>query len=146
MTDVIVYDKASWHRSHETFPKDVREDASCLYGGFAFAWLLKNELVSEDFLADWDECCDALRQRDVTPAAAFCKTGGVLESEMATAEGNRFLEYLFNSEECDYYGMFEDVLCGELPSPYHVGDDWENCDRLSVAIDAVYAKWTPKDR
>jgi hypothetical protein len=141
VSDLTVYDKAKWHYQHETFPADLDERQGHIYGGFFLAWLASRLMFSEEFLDDCDSDVESLRRHDITPGEVYAAVGGVLMSEMLTDEGNAFATYCFESDRFDYYGLFEEVLAGELESPYYVADSWDNYHRLAAELDTVYEAW-----
>lgn len=136
-----IYDKAKWHEEHPDYPSEVGPAGAHLYGGFMLHWLAKKGLLGEETAEDFAQEIDALLQRRASPATTYRLLGGVLASDMLSEEGQDFAHYCFESDEFDYYGLFEEALAGALPSPYHVIDDFASSDRLGVALDKVYASW-----
>jgi len=141
MADIIVYDKAKWHYEHESYPADLPEEQGAIYCGFALAWFCVNDMLSEDMLDDWEEEIEQLKSREVAPVRFEWIAGGSLVSDMLDDAGNRFAAYLFESEEFDYYELFEEVLALTLPSPYLVADTWRNYELLAAKLDEVYKQW-----
>jgi len=141
MADVTVYDKAKWHYEHRTYPAGLDESQGYLYGGFYLAWAAAHGHLSDDFLHDFGATVEQLVNRTITPAAAYEVIDGVLTTDTFNDRGNAFADYLFESDSADYYGLFEEVLTTDLPSPYHVEDSWENYDKLAPVLDRVYQEW-----
>lgn len=139
--NVVVYDKAKWHANHKDYPKDLDERGSFLYGGFFLAWALANGLISREARDDFGEDFLRLERREITPGQAYGILDGVLASDLFTNEGNGFANYCFESDDFDYYGLFEESLAEDLPSPYHVRDDWKSFEILKDRLDGEYAHW-----
>lgn len=141
MSEPAVYDKAKWHYEHPEFPRDLAEARGYLFGGFFLAWAYFAGLVAEDELAEATDQFNRLDRRLITPGELYRALDGTLTSETLTDLGNGFAAFSFESEEFDYYSLFERVLAASLPSPYHVQDSWEAFDKLRPNLDAAFRDW-----
>jgi hypothetical protein len=141
MSDISVYDKAKWHYEHHSYPKDLPKTSGFLYGGFFLAWAFTNGLIDYEELEEFSDDFQSILNRDRTPSSIYMIVDGVLTSDMFNEEGNAFAWYCFESEEFDYYLLFEEALAQELPSPYHVPDNWKAYDKLAKRLDVELNKW-----
>ena len=75
----------------------------------------------------------------------FCYVNAMKKftDEDLNTEGNLFTQYYFNGDGgiCQYLDDYDDALCANLKSMYHVEDTWENFDKLVPYIDAAYRHW-----
>ncbi|MVN87280.1 hypothetical protein GO986_10905 [Deinococcus sp. HMF7620] len=131
----ICYDKAKWHYDGD-FPPELPPSQGFVHTGMFISWLAGRNLLADGLAAE------AIRTRQQTGAQVFEAWGGVLTSEMLTAEGNAFARHYYASETGggeylnDYFNLFDD-----LPSFYHVPDTWDNAARVAGLIDERYAEW-----
>ena len=139
MEDARAFEKAKWHYQHEDYPSDAPETGAYLYGGFFLAWAQRRSLLSEEFLEDFaDDLVDCTARRK-NPGDIFATVGAVLASDMFSEAGLGFAIHMFESDDADYYQVFEDVLAEGLESPYDVPDSWEAYDTLCPHLDAAFA-------
>jgi hypothetical protein len=141
MRNLQTYDKAKWHFNHSTFPQDVGKNKGHLYGGFFLIWAINNGLVEWEDFDDLEEEIELLTIKKITPGQFYAAIGGVLASDMFNEVGNAFSWFCFESEEFDYYALFEELLAKNVPSPYHVLDSWDNFKILNKALDTVFNNW-----
>ncbi|MBP1143571.1 hypothetical protein JOE33_000494 [Pseudomonas sp. PvP027] len=137
------YDDASWHYNGN-FPSDLPHTAGATHIGMFLAWMLLNELASEELLDDAESELNALEKRELTGGAFVIS---MLDEKLTDQEfndvGNAFAiayyEGLNNDSRYvdDYvlaFGVTQDAV-------YSVEDTWANYDKLSPLIDARFAEW-----
>ncbi|WP_214350949.1 hypothetical protein [Pseudomonas congelans] len=137
------YDDASWHYNGN-FPSDLPHTAGATHIGMFLAWMLLNELASEELLDDAESELNALEKRELTGGAfVISMLDEKLTDQEFNAVGNAFAiayyEGLNNDSRYvdDYvlaFGVTQDAI-------YSVEDTWANYDKLSPLIDARFAEW-----
>lgn len=136
-------DRIDWHSGSETFSKDLPEKAGGIHIGFFIAWIINNDLASEDLLKDSSISISKIKNRNITGLDFLINQcdGKFWESDL-NEKGQKFAgEYYLSGK---YFGDFIDVLINDLPSPYHVENSWQNYDLLVHKIDKAYKKWNAK--
>ncbi|MGD8912335.1 MAG: hypothetical protein PVJ68_06280 [Candidatus Thiodiazotropha sp.] len=138
------YDDASWHYGGD-FQSDLPNNAGATHTGMYVAWALLNDLAGDFFTEDSPEDLLQLQKRETTPGAFFISMcDGKFTDDDVNDEGNSFTEYYFDFENGRYLDDYEEILCKELPSLYHVKDSWENFDKISPIIAKRYKEWKKK--
>lgn len=137
------YDDASWHYNGN-FPSDLPHAAGATHIGMFLAWMLLNELASEELLDDAESELNALEKRELTGGAfVISMLDEKLTDQEFNAVGNAFAIAYYeglNNDSCyvdDYvlaFGVTQDAI-------YSVEDTWANYDKLSPFIDARFAEW-----
>jgi hypothetical protein len=144
MSDVIVYDKAKWHYDAANFPKELAPEQGFVHTGMFVGWLIERGLLSSELLEDFPDLGGAFLARSKTGPEVFQLMDGALTDEDLTDEGNDFAETYFDFEKGLYVHDYEELLCGDLPTMYHVRDSWENYETLRARIDERFAQWKRK--
>ncbi|MCB9846897.1 MAG: hypothetical protein H6814_00645 [Phycisphaeraceae bacterium] len=140
MPEEKVFDKAAWH-FEGNYPEDLPDRNAYTHSGMFLGWLIKRELLSDGFREDWREDIERFRRRELTAGALFEIMDGVFESSMLCDEGARFTEEHFDSESGSYLSDYESLLANDLPTLYHVEDNWPNFDKLAARMDQRFAQW-----
>ncbi len=137
----MAYDKIDWHCG-SGFPEDLPMEAAATHIGMFVVWMLLKGLGSASVDSRGETLRTALRVRSVTPGEFFLRQydGKFLESDLSE-EGNEFARAYYGGLRSKYIQDYESVLCGGLPSSYHVDDSWENFDRIAAIIDSRYERW-----
>lgn len=138
--ETYVYDKAKYHYDGN-FPKDLPIEQALVHTGYYLTWIINNNLYSGEFTDGIEEDIDKLIRRELTGPQLFYRIDGVLADDMLNDEGNAFSQYYFNFETGQYLKDYENLFATELPTLYHVADNWENYDKLRVVIDQKYSEW-----
>ncbi len=100
-------------------------------------WLADNDLLSGKLVEE----AKLVKRRDRTGTQVYEDWDGVLDSDMLTDKGNTFASHYFNFEQGTYLSDYEEVLSYELPTMYHVADNWENYQKISRRIGERYRYW-----
>jgi len=135
------YDDASWHSESDNFPNDLPSDAAFTHTGLYLAWAMLADLASKELQDDFEEELAKLRTRSIPPCQAYRAIDGKFTEEDLSDEGNAFTKAYFDFEVGQYLKDYEDVLCKDLPTMYHVADSWENYERLKPVLDGRLAAW-----
>lgn len=137
------YDDAAWHYDGE-FPVDLPNEAGATHIGMFLAWMLLHGFGS---LVHAEQSCQSLQKlknREITGRESLFKEWNEkFTDEDLNAEGNLFAQYYYNGDGkvCQYLDDYDNALCANLESMYHVEDSLENYDKLASYIDAAYRHW-----
>jgi hypothetical protein len=108
-------------------------------------WVIDTNLYSERFGQELKRYVAAFKARELTGAKVFEACDGVLTDEMLSNEGNRFAQDYFDLDRAKYLVDYDNLLCRDLPSMYHVTDTWANYERVKVMIDKRFRDWQRKE-
>jgi len=135
----MAIDKAAWHHEADNFPPELDESAGATHIGFFLAWAVFNDLVSEEFLEDFEEALPLLQQRDTTPGAFIWQEleGKLAEGDLS-AEGCDFAEDCYDDCILIYESKMTDGPDGAI---YRVADSWENYEKAAAIFDEAYRDW-----
>lgn len=143
MADVVVYDKAKWHFGGD-YPADLGDDYAYTHAGYFFGWIVDNDLVDPEFLEDFEDDIKRFRHRDITARELFIITDGALVDDMMNDTGNAFAAAYFDFDRGKYFSDYEELLCDDLDTMYHVEDTPENYTRLCARITERFLDWKAK--
>ncbi|MBD9574100.1 hypothetical protein IB260_02165 [Pseudomonas sp. PDM23] len=142
------YDDASWHYEGD-FPEDLPPSAAATHIGMFLAWLILNEMVSEELLEDAAEAVAALQSKDMTGARFLIEVlDEKLIGEDLAAHGNAFTIAYYRGLDHDsrYIDDYFETFGVDEEALYSVTDNWDNYAKLSPAIDARYQRWIDDGR
>jgi hypothetical protein len=136
------YDDASWHYGGD-FPSDLPPEAGATHIAMFLAWALLNGLAGELHQEELPEELDLLRSRQIAPGTYFLQyCDGKLTDEDLNKAGNAFAEAYYNVENSPYPIDYSSAVNGdELPSLYHVPDNWETYEAISPVLNTRFAAW-----
>ena len=142
------YDDASWHYLG-TFPKHLPKAAGATHIGMFLAWMLMNNLASEELEEDAESALAQLKARTLT-GAQFLMT--VLDEKLTDQEfsetGNAFAVAYYEGLNNDsrYVDDYLLTFGVSIKTLYSVEDSWDHYDQLSAAMDARFAAWNEAGR
>ncbi len=139
MRDMEVYDKAKYHYEGE-YPKAVPPTQAFVLTESFLGWIADKELFSEEIAKEFASNIAEFKGRKLAPSGLYARLGGVSDETMLLQEGNQFTKYYFDFEVGRYLGDFEELLVRDLPSFYHVADNWSNYGIISARVDERYVK------
>src|SRR3954463_4873907 len=122
MSDSVVYDKAKYHL--DGFPVGLEREHALVHTGMFLGWVIDTDLYSKRFGEELKHYVVAFKMRELTGAKVFEACDGVLSAEMLSHEGNRFAQEYFDLDHAKYLLDYDNLLCRDLPSMYHVADTW----------------------
>ncbi|UFH51287.1 DUF7832 domain-containing protein [Pseudomonas sp. KNUC1026] len=137
------YDDASWHYGG-TFPAELPEAAGATHIGMFLAWMLMNDLASEELEEDAESELAQLKDRTLT-GARFLMT--VLDEKLTDEEfsetGNAFAVAYYQGLNNDsrYVDDYLLTFGASIEGLYHVEDSWAHYDQLSGVIGARFGAW-----
>ncbi|PYS67377.1 MAG: hypothetical protein DMF69_23235 [Acidobacteria bacterium] len=137
--------KATYHLDG-AFPDELEIGQSYVHTGMFLGWISDHDLYSEFFGQEFYVLIAAFKARNLTGAKVFEACHGVLTDEMLSVEGNKFAQDYFDFDRDKYQEDYNDLLCKELPSMYHVADTWPNYEMVKHMIDKRYLDWKRRRR
>jgi hypothetical protein len=140
MSDPYVYDKAKYHYGGD-FPEGLPDDQAFVHTGLYLGWIIDRDLYSDQFREDSAEAITRFKAREITGPEVYESWDGCLIDFMLNDEGNAFSREYFDFDSGRYLADYEEMLCGALPTMYHVDNTWENYDRLRPRLDQRYDEW-----
>ena len=136
-------DRIDWHSGSEGFPDNLPDKAGGTHIGMFLAWILINDLHGEVHRTDSIDAVNAVKSKLMTGAEFLIKEcDGKLWEDDLNVSGIAFVKYYYETGK--YYGDYINTLMCDLPTQYHIIDNWENYDKLSIYIDKAYVRWTCK--
>lgn len=146
-----VYDKAKYHiESIEQHGLPIEQ--IYVHSGLYLGWLIENKFLEREFYEEMNDVINMFMRREITAPELFSRWDGVLVDDMLSDEGNRFSHYYFDFAKGQYLDDYVEKLAKDLPSEFHVIDNWENYDKAKEFIEARYQRWktitqtTPEQR
>lgn len=135
------YDDAEYYfLNFET--DDLPNEAGAIHIGMFMAWLIINELVSEDIREDASEEIKKVKSREITGGdfivdVCDCK---LLDTDL-NIEGNEFSTWYYEAKYFgDYCKVFE--ITGDSVVEFcSVEDDWNNFDKLAQTLNNRFNEW-----
>jgi len=138
MSELQVFDKAKWHFEGNEYPSGMPEANAYTHGGFYLAWLIKRDLLSQEFLADFGTDVDRYREGEISSARLLEIADGVLDSNMMTEAAGNFTEYYYEDLFWDDYEiLFED----DYDCLYAVEVTPDNQQQVLAMIDDTFQEW-----
>jgi hypothetical protein len=133
------YDDMKWHAGGE-FPPELPPQSAATHIGMFLGWAIdrgfEGELLDEQF----PEVLRRFRQRQATGREALlvCCDGKLID-DFLNNEGNAFARAYYETDM--YVDDYADVLGDDVPTLFHVEDDWANYARIKERLDRRYAEW-----
>ena len=135
----IVYDRAYWHFAGE-YPEDLPLENGGTHIGMFLAWAINNNLESDIHKRESQASLSAVRNKEMTGRAFLIREcAEKFWEDDLSEEGNAFALYYYESDM--YFSDYKSALAGEMPSIYHVEDNWENYAIIAPVISKRYARW-----
>ncbi|MDJ0941445.1 MAG: hypothetical protein QNJ00_16910 [Woeseiaceae bacterium] len=139
-TKPVVYDKAKYHL--DSVAEDgLPEEQAAVHTAFFLGWLMDNDLMSEEFVADSAEQIAAYKRREMTALQLYARWDYCLVDDMLSNEGNRFAAHYFDFSTGSYLTDYLSILVQDLPSQFQVEYSWDNQEVISHRIDKRYQYW-----
>jgi len=134
-----VYDKAKWHFGGD-FPKELSNFQGYVHTGYYLVWIIEKGLFNLGTDESIIKEIDKVKKRKITGAEFFEKNlDGVLLDKDLTEKGNEFsYEYY---EKGKFLNDYSEVLGKNLPTLYHIKDDWDNYDKLKPILEKRFNNW-----
>ena len=140
MANPEIFDKARYHLDGD-FPDDLPDDQAFVHTGFFLGWLADNGLLAAEFESDFSAEISALRSREISAPQLYSRVGGCFDGSMVSKIARQFVATYFDFETGRYLRDYREVLATDLPSIYHVKDDWFNYDRICAKISLRFREY-----
>lgn len=140
------FDSAAWHYTGH-FPKELPPEAGATHIGMFMAWVIKNDLLSEQHAEKYQADIDAVLKREITGRDYLLRNcNSQITDEDLSDTGRAFAFDFYCDDEGyrEYIELYDKTFCKKLSSFYEVRDTWENYDKISEAIDQKFGKWASK--
>lgn len=134
----FIYDRAK-HHFLGNFPSVLPIEQAYVHIGMFLGWICENDLYSDFFEEEAALQILRFRRRQISCSILSAVWDGYLGSELFNDEGNEFSQYYYLSGK--YKKDYERTLAADLPSIYHVEDNWKNYEKMARKITARYKKW-----
>ena len=132
-------DRADWHYGGN-YPKDLPPENGGTHIGMYLAWIIHRNLGSDELRKHAGDTYGWVLNREVTGRELLLtKLDEKFFDELLSPEGRAFTESYYESNA--FANDYDRVLGGDLPTLYHVADNWENFDKLAPVLDERLAAW-----
>lgn len=136
----VVYDKAKYH--DETIQNlGLPDEHAYNHTTFFMSWLVKNNLMSEEFENEKNNPVKKYRLGEITINKLYEWWDCCLISDMLNAEGNAFAQAYFDFEKGMYLKDHSKYLQKNLPSEFHVPYITDNEATIHAVIEKRYKEW-----
>ncbi|MFC5406339.1 hypothetical protein [Cohnella soli] len=150
----MAYDRIDWHSGGD-FPKDLPEESGGIHIGMFLAWLACENMLGDFHREESADETKRLKNREITGLQFLIDAcDSKLWEEDLNDNGNAFtVDYYdeksqfaqqngsFLQDYCDVFNRHAEAHGFEYPSVYHVGNTWENFDRLKPILDQRFSQW-----
>ena len=133
-----VYDNAKNHFLGN-FPQHLPIEQAYVHIGIYLGWIIDNELYSEYFEEEADTQIFRFTNRQINCTILAEIWDGYLGHELFSEEGNLFTYYYYGGGV--YHKDYTSILASDLPSIYHVSDDWSSYEKMGQKITERYQEW-----
>jgi hypothetical protein len=134
----FIYDRAK-HHFLGNFPSVLPIEQAYVHIGMFLGWVCETDLYSDFFEEEAALQILRFRRRQISCSILSAVWDGYLGSELFNDEGNEFCVYYYQSGK--YKKDYEKTLAGDLPSIYHVEDNWDNYEKICKKVTARFKKW-----
>ena len=139
------YDDAGWHYGGD-FPSDLPNSAGATHIGIFVTSCILEGMVGEMHVKDFPENLERLRNREITPGAWLIEAcDEKLTEEELNEEGNAFTREYYHAKGAEYIADYDEAVCLNLPSAYHVPDTWESFKKVDKVILKRLKEWRKKE-
>ncbi|MCW3122182.1 MAG: hypothetical protein JWQ38_1674 [Flavipsychrobacter sp.] len=144
MSEDIIFDKAEWHFDGD-FPKGLDKYQGYVHTGLYLGWIMDNDMVNEAFKNKYKTELALFLDRKLSPVKFYHDSfNGVFSAEYLSNEGLEFTKEYFDLDTGEYLDDYDDLFCDDLPSSYHVKDNWDNFEAISKVISEKYSGFKKK--
>lgn len=141
----VTFDKAKWHFTGD-FPTDLDQTQAYVHTGFYIGWLIKNNLISEEFRSECSDDINKFLSGKISSTEIYInQLDGVFSNNEVNEIGAEFTKDYFDFDNGKYLHDYEQILASSVPTIYHVKDTNENFLKISEVIDKRFRDWRLKD-
>lgn len=133
------YDDVKWHAGGE-FPRELPGESAATHIGMFLGWAIDRGLEGDLLREQFPEVLQRFRRRETTGRGVLLACcDGKLTDDFLGDEANRFARAYYEPDT--YFDDYADELADEVPTLYHVEDNWRNYERMKRRIERRYAEW-----
>ena len=137
----MAFDKMEWHAC--TFPDSIPYENAGTHIGMYLAWLICNDYIQEDWLEEFSDAIDKVKNRDMTGRDLLVEClDETLPEDIVTEEALEFTGEYYDSHYIDDYN---EALSEKQPDSefavYLHEDTWENYDKVEPVINRRFEEW-----
>ncbi|MDF9797011.1 hypothetical protein OKW21_002274 [Catalinimonas alkaloidigena] len=133
-----IYDNAKNHFLGN-FPKQLPIEQAYVHIGMYLGWIIEQDLYSPYFEEEAETQIYRFKNRQISCTILSEIWDGYLGYELFSENGNLFTYYYYGGGI--YHKDYETLLAKNLPSIYHVNDDWESYDKMAGQIYKRFEDW-----
>ncbi len=133
-----IYDNAKNHFLGN-FPKQLPIEQAYVHIGMYLGWVIDHELYSPYFAEEAETQIFRFKNRQISCTILSEIWDGYLGYELFSEEGNLFTYYYYGGGV--YRKDYQTLLAPDLPSIYHVQDDWDSYDTMAQQISKRFEEW-----
>ncbi len=133
-----IYDNAKNHFLGN-FPKSLPIEQAYVHIGMYLGWIIDHKLYSEYFEDEADIQIYRFQNREISCTILSEIWDGYLGYELFSEEGNMFTYYYYGGGL--YHKDYKTLLAPELPTIYHVEDEWSAYAQMSAKINERFQEW-----
>jgi hypothetical protein len=138
----MAYDRADWHYGGD-YPEGLPPENGGTHIGMFLAWAIMNGLEGQFHRDESPASLAAVRAGQMSGRQfLFKECDGKFWEEDLSDEGNAFAKYYYESNR--YFEDYEAALAEDLPSMYHVQDNWQNYDKIAPVVTQRFGEWKQK--
>ena len=111
-----------------------------MHTGFYLTWIIENELFETNGDDQLNSEISKVKKRQLTGAEFFKRNlDGVLMDDDLTELGNKFTYNYY--EKGIFLEDYSKTLLTDLPTLYHIQDNWENYEKFKPVMDKRFKRW-----
>lgn len=133
-----IYDNAKNHFLGN-FPKQLPIEQAYVHIGMYLGWVIEQELYSPYFEDEAETQIFRFKNRQISCTILSEIWDGYLGYELFSEQGNLFTFYYYGGGL--YHKDYQTLLAPDLPSIYHVTDDWACYDKMAEQISKRFDEW-----
>ncbi|WPP51285.1 DUF7832 domain-containing protein [Catalinimonas niigatensis] len=133
-----IYDNAKNHFLGN-FPKQLPIEQAYVHIGMYLGWVIEQDLYSPYFEDEADTQIFRFKNRQISCTILSEIWDGYLGYELFSEQGNLFTYYYYGGGV--YRKDYQTLLAPDLPSIYHVTDDWDSYDIMAQQITKRFEEW-----
>jgi hypothetical protein len=132
-------DRADWHYGGN-YPPGLPSENGGTHIGIYLAWIIHRHLGSKTLEKYAGDMYQRVLDRQATGRdLLFSELDEKFFSELLSKEARDFTRDYYESNE--YLDDYDRTLGGDLETLYHVGDTWDNYDRIALVLDERLQAW-----
>jgi hypothetical protein len=137
-TNPVVIDRAKHHFMGH-FPEIMPIENAYTHIGMYLGWVIDNKLFSSFFEEETELQILRFKRRQISCIILSEIWDGYLGSDLFNESGKAFTADYYSKGK--YVEDYKENLAKDLPTIYHVEDNWENYEKISEQLTMRYQEW-----